>query len=151
MAIPCLRTDAAANWEYTTPPIISTGPIEYQLSSPGLDSLFLVSFENKVLTLKLDTENAKQPFPGEFPSIFTLNYKRRHVLESKAQISFKIDCDAKFATSELILKPKPKIAIVTGTGLVTIKWNTIVAVNEKENEISGGRRLSALDLTFLKN
>ena len=61
-------------------------------------------------------------------------------MQSKTKITFKIDCDAKFATAELTLKPYPKIAKVTGTGLVTIKWNTIVATNDAQE--TKGRRLA---------
>ena len=108
--------------------------------------MFAVKFDGKIFTLTLDTEKAKQPFPGDYPSTFKLSYKNRRTLQSKTKVTFRVDCDAKFATAELLtIKPYPKIAKVTGTGLVTIKWNTVVAINDAPE--SGGRRLTVSDLS----
>jgi hypothetical protein len=106
-------------------------------------------FDGNKFTISLDTENARQPFPGDYPSYFKISYKNRRKVQSKTKISFRVDCDAKFATAELTLKPRPKIAKVTGTGLVTIKWNTVVVTNDGIE--TKGRRLSKLDLQLLKN
>ena len=62
-----------------------------------------------MIQLELDTENALQPYPGDYPATFLLFDKESKELASKESVIFIIDCDAKFATAKLMTKPEPKI------------------------------------------
>lgn len=48
------------------------GQIDYSCSIPGLDEIFVISLEDDVIHLELDSENAEQPYPGEYTATFTI-------------------------------------------------------------------------------
>ena len=56
-SIPCLNSDQASSWTFQTPDVLQVDSkiVDFELSCPEIEDIFIVDFNGESATLTLDT------------------------------------------------------------------------------------------------